>query len=184
MIGTGLNIGFVSQNFFRAETIVGHDVRDFGFAFRQSAGFVYDNGVYFGSVFQSGRVFDENIMLSADASAYRHHRRRRQSKRVRAGYHHGGNGECQRRKKRSSAVKIPAQKRRQPRAYRQHHQPTSRFVGDSLAGRFGVLGGFHHFYNLSQNRFRTDLDGFEFNQTGLIDRSAYHFVSRFFGQRD
>src|SRR3989338_4950903 len=83
-----------------------------------------------------------------------------------------------------SAVKSPAQKRRQPRAYRQRHQPTGRFVGDSLAGRFGILGGFHHFYNLGQNRFRTDLDGFEFYQSGLIDRSAYNFVSRFFGQRD
>src|SRR3989338_5534223 len=83
-----------------------------------------------------------------------------------------------------SAVKIPAQKRRHPRTYRQRHQPAGRFVGDYLDGRFGILGGFHHLDDLRQNRLRADLDGFEFYHAGLIDRSAYNFVSRFFGQRD
>ena len=71
----------------------------FGLPSVRGAGFIYDNGVYFGSVFQGGCVFDKNIMFGADAGAHRHYCGSRQSERVRASYHHGGNGEGQRRKK-------------------------------------------------------------------------------------
>ena len=128
-----------AQDLVLVDAVGGRDRDDLGLAARQGAGLVEHDGVERCRLLERQRVLEEDAALGAQPGADHDGRRGRQPERVGAGDDDDGDGEQQRVLDVAADDEVPDAERQHAADEGDEHEPEGGAVGETLAGRLGVL---------------------------------------------